>query len=156
MRNAEESSGQRSGLRRVRPAYRRPGPSAADRPGAGRIRYAHGGALPRVEPFGTVSTGPAAGHRAGEADPGSGYAMDFAGGGYGGHLGDEAWLAEFPVGGRRTDLWVLVCGGVAAAAAFAAAFVASGGVASHPAAPGAAVPAVVSQACPAPAAEPTP
>jgi hypothetical protein len=71
-------------------------------------------------------------------------------------LGDEAWLAELPAGGRRTDLWVLVCGGVAAAAAFAAAFVASGGVASHPAAPGAAVPAVVSQACPAPATGRTP
>jgi hypothetical protein len=63
-------------------------------------------------------------------------------------LGGQAWLAEFPVGNRHTDLWVLVCGGIAAAAAFAAAFVASGGAASHPAAPGAAVPAMVSQACP--------
>jgi len=105
---------------------------------------------------GTVSTGPAAGHHGSEAGPGSGYVADFAGGGYGGHLGDEAWPAEFPAGGRRADLWVLVCGGVAAAAAFAAAFVASGGVASHPAVPGAAVPAVVSQACPVPAAGPTP
>jgi hypothetical protein len=42
---------------------------------------------------------------------------------------------------------VLVCGGIAAAAAFAAAFLASGGVASHPATP-VTVPAVVSQACP--------
>jgi hypothetical protein len=50
-------------------------------------------------------------------------------------------------GGRRTDRWVLVCGGIAAAAAFAAAFLASGGVASHPATP-VTVPAVVSQACP--------
>jgi hypothetical protein len=70
--------------------------------------------------------------------------------------GPRAWPAEFPAGGRRTDLWVLVGGGVAAAAAFAAAFVASGGVASHPAVPGAAVPAVVSQACPSPAAGPAP
>jgi hypothetical protein len=51
-----------------------------------------------------------------------------------------------PPGGRRSDLWVLVCGGIAAAAAFAAAFVASGGV-SHAAVP-APAPAVVSQACP--------
>jgi len=58
------------------------------------------------------------------------------------------WLTEFPPAGRRTDLWVLVCGGIAAVAAFAAAFVASGGVASHPATPGTTVPAVVSQACP--------
>lgn len=155
MRNAEEFSGQRSGLRRVRPAYRRPGPGAAGRPGPSRIRYAHGGAPPHVEPFCTVPTGPAAGHHGSEPD--AGHVADFAGaGGYGGHLGGGAWLAEFPVGGRRTDLWVLVCGGVAAAAAFAAAFVASGGAASHPAAPGAAVPAVVSQACPSPAPGPTP
>jgi hypothetical protein len=42
---------------------------------------------------------------------------------------------------------VLVCGGIAAAGAFAAAFLAVGGVASHPATP-VTVPAVVSQACP--------
>jgi hypothetical protein len=156
MRNAEEFSGQRSGLRRVLPAYRRLGPSAAGRPATGRIRYAHGGALPRVEPSGTVPTGPAASHRGSEAGPGSGYATDFAGGGYGRHLGGKARLAEFRAGGRRADVWVLVCGGIAAAAAFAAAFVASGGVASHPAAPGAAVPAVVSQACPSPAPGPAP
>jgi len=60
-----------------------------------------------------------------------------------------AWSAEFPVAGRRHDLWVLVCGGIAAAAAFAAAFVASGGVASHPATPSA-VPASISRACPSP------
>ena len=64
------------------------------------------------------------------------------------------WLTGLPSAGRHTDLWVLVCGGIAAVAAFAAAFVASGGVASHPAAPGAPVPAVVSQACPSPAAGP--
>jgi hypothetical protein len=154
MRDAEEFSDQRAGLKRVRPAYRGPGPGAVGRPGTGRIRYAHGGALPRVEPFGTVPTGPAAGHHGGEA--GTEYGTDFAGGGYGGVLGGEAWLAEIPTGGRRTDRWVLVCGGIAAAAAFAAAFVASGGVASHPAAPGATVPAVVSQACPSPASGPTP
>jgi hypothetical protein len=127
--------------------------------GAGRIRYAHGGALPRVEPACTVPKepapkGPAAGHHGSEA--GTRYVTDFAGGGNGGNLGGEAWLAEFPAGRRRTDLWVLVCGGIMAAAAFAAAFVASGGVASHPAAPGAAVPAVASQACPSPASGPTP
>jgi hypothetical protein len=66
------------------------------------------------------------------------------------------WPAEPPAGGRHSDTWVLVCGGIAAAAAFAAAFVASGGTASHPAAPGAMMPAVVSQACPAPVSGPTP
>jgi hypothetical protein len=35
----------------------------------------------------------------------------------------------------QADLWVLVSGGIAAAAAFAAAFVASGGVAAHAATP---------------------
>ena len=64
--------------------------------------------------------------------------------------GGEAWSARFPVTRHHNDLWVLVCGGIAAAAAFAAAFVASGGVASHPATP-AMVPAVVSQSCPSPA-----
>ena len=68
-----------------------------------------------------------------------------------GDLDGAAWPAEAPVGGRHGDLWVLVCGGIAAAAAFAAAFVASGGVSSHPAAPGATMPAVISQACPSPA-----
>ena len=154
MRNAEEFSAQRSGLRRPRPTYRRPGSSAAGRPGAGRVRYAYDGGLPRVEPFGIVPKRPAAGRHGSEAGPG--YVADFAGGGNGEDLGGEAWLAEFPAGGRRTDLWVLVGGGITAAAAFAAAFVASGGVASHPAAPGATVPAVVSQACPSPASGPTP
>ncbi len=60
--------------------------------------------------------------------------------------GDEGWRVGAPGGGRRSDLWVLVCGGIATAAAFAAAFVASGGI-GHPAVP-ASVPAVVSQACP--------
>lgn len=70
--------------------------------------------------------------------------------------GAASWLVEPPVGGRHGDLWVLVCGGIAAATAFAAAFVAAGGVASHPASPGATMPAVVSQACPAPSPGPTP
>jgi hypothetical protein len=47
-----------------------------------------------------------------------------------------------------TDLWVLICGGIAAAAAFAAAFVASGGI-GHPATPPTtAVHSVSIQACP--------
>jgi len=153
MRNAEEFSGQRSGLTRVLPTYRRPGS------GSGRIRYAHGGALPRVEPFCTVAQG-AADHHGGDKDLGSvrdatGVA-DVAGGGDGGGLGAGDWPTEFPLAGRHSDLWVLVCGGIAAAAAFTAAFVASGGVSSHPAAPGATMPAVVSQACPSPAPGPTP
>jgi hypothetical protein len=168
MRNAEKFSGRRPGLARMPWAYRRPGAGAGGRPGSGRIRYAHGGALPRVEPYCTVPQGPA-GHHGG--DTGTGGARDIAGGvhpGTGAWLGEPGtgawlaepgtgpWLAEPPVGGRHGDLWVLVCGGIAAAAAFGAAFVASGGVASHPAAPGATMPAVVSQACPSPAAGPTP
>jgi hypothetical protein len=66
------------------------------------------------------------------------------------------WLTEFPPGDRHTDRWVLVCGGIAATAAFAAAFFASGGMATHPVSPGAAVPGIVSQACPSPAAVPAP
>jgi hypothetical protein len=150
MRNAEEFSGRRSGLARVLPAYRRPGAGAGGRPGSGRIRYAHGGAPPRVEPYCTVAQGPA-GRHGGYSDAGG--AGGAAGGG---DLGTSAWLAETPVGGRHADLWVLVCGGIAAVAAFAAAFVAAGGVASHPAVPGATMPAVVSQACPSPAPGPTP
>jgi hypothetical protein len=146
MRNAEEFSGQRSGLRRVLPTYRRPGTRA----GAGRIRYAHGGPPPRIEPFCTVPQRPAGYHG---VDRGAGVVTDVA---VGEDAGTEAWLTGYPAGERHSDLWVLVCGGIAAAAAFAAAFVASGGLASHPAAPGATMPAVVSQACPSPAAGPTP
>src|SRR5882757_4392439 len=166
MRNAEEFSGRRPRLARMPWAYRRPGGGAGGRPGSGRIRYAHGGALPRVEPYCTVPQGPA-GHHGGDMRAGG--AGDIAGGadpGTGAWLGEPgvwlaepgtgAWLAEPPVGGRHGDLWVLVCGGIAAAAAFGAAFVASGGVASHPAAPGATMPAVVSHACPSPAPGPTP
>lgn len=61
---------------------------------------------------------------------------------------DEAWPPSYPVTGRPTDSWVLVCGGIAAAAAFAAAFLAAGGAAGQHPSPGAAVPAVVTQACP--------
>jgi hypothetical protein len=48
--------------------------------------------------------------------------------------------------GQRPDRWVLACGWIAAAAAFAAAFVASGGMAAHPATI-ASTPAVIGQAC---------
>jgi hypothetical protein len=68
-----------------------------------------------------------------------------------GEAAGEMWAAGYPAGARRTDTWVLVCGGIAAAAAFAAAFVAAGGVAGaagQHAVPGSTVPAVVSQACP--------
>jgi hypothetical protein len=184
MRNAEEFSGQRSGLARVLPAYCRPRSAAGGQPGTIRIRYAHHG-VPDDEPFRAVPQGPAGYHG---TDRGTGDVRDLADGGDYGNGGDrgdrgdgeglgtggdsgggglgeyggggggggEGWLTEFPAGKRHGDLWVLVCGGIAAAAAFAAAFVASGGVASHPAAPGAGVPAVVSQACPAPAASPAP
>jgi hypothetical protein len=140
----EEFSGNRLGLARMLPTYRRPG-ARPGRPGGGRIRYAHGGALPRVEPYCTVPQGPAVHHGVpGVTEAaGAGNVAGLA------DLGDGAWLAETPAGGPRADLWVLVCGGIAAA------FVASGGVASHPATPGATMPAVVSQACPAPAAGPT-
>jgi hypothetical protein len=161
MRNAEEFSARRPGLTQMRATYRRPEAGAGGRPGPGRIRYAHGGARPRVEPFCPVPRGPAV-HHAGDGDTGEvrDTAADGDTGGRdaaaGPDTGGGAWLAEFPVGNRHTDLWVLVCGGIAAAAAFAAAFAASGGVASHPAAPGVTVPAVVSQACPSPAANRTP
>jgi hypothetical protein len=135
MGNAEEFSGQ----------------FGSRAPGTGRIRYAHRGLPSRVEPFCRVSPGAFAfAHR--EGGVGTRDAVAIAGDGAvtgGGEPGDEAWSAWFPVTGRRNDLWVLVCGGIAAVAAFAAAFVASGGVASHPATP-ATTPAVVSAACPSP------
>lgn len=164
MRNAEEFSGQQSDLTRVLPTYRRPGsrpgrgtepgaegprPSGPRAPGTGRIRYAHSGMPPRLEPFCTVPQ--AFGHHGGDGEVRDGrYAAND-----GAPPDGEAWSARFPVTRRHNDLWVLVCGGIAAAAAFAAAFVASGGVASHPATP-AMVPAVVSQSCPSPAPGPTP
>jgi hypothetical protein len=58
------------------------------------------------------------------------------------------WAAAPPDTAPRADLWVLVCGGIAAAAAFAAAFVASGGLAAHASTPRPAVHSVVVQACP--------
>jgi hypothetical protein len=147
MGNAEEFSGQRPGRTRVLPAYRRPGSRS------GRIRYAHGGALPRVEPFCAVPQG-AADHREGDGDVGG--VEDATGVADCGDLGSGAWPMALPAAGRHSDVWVLVCGGIAAAAAFAAAFVASGGISSHPATPGATMPTVVSQACPSPAPGATP
>lgn len=143
MRNAEEFPDHASDFTQVMPTLRKPGSGAGPRagtgprPGKGRIRYAHSGLVPRIEPLCTVPQGE--------------YGHCIGNGGVGEPAG-EAWSARFPVTsfpGRRNDLWVLVCGGIAAAAAFAAAFVASGGLASHPATP-ASVPAVVSQAHPSP------
>ena len=138
MRNAEEFPGQPSDRTRVRSAHRRLGA----RPG--RARYAHEETVPRetvppAEPHCTVYLG-APGHYGGEAAET---------GRDGGELG-IAWSAQFPVAGPRNDLWVLVCGGIATAAAFAAAFVASGGIASHAATTGNMAPAAVSRTCPAP------
>lgn len=171
MRNAGEFN-RPSEPGRVRSTYRRTGSGA--RPRGGRIRYAHGGAVPRLEPFcGMAQAAPASrGRQAGEAadgeylcddryvsgaaGPGNGPGGGSGGDGDGGDFGAERWLAEPPVGGRHADLWVLVCGGIAAAAAFAAAFVATGGVSGHPATPASTIPAVISQACPAPAPAPVP
>jgi hypothetical protein len=151
MGNAEEFSGQRLDLTRVMPGYRR---SVS---GFGRIRYAHSGVLPRAEPFCTVPQGTTVPHRTTgrhgttgrreltEHHEDDGHTRGIMGGGYG---GAGAWPTEFPDDGRRSDLWVLVCGGIAAVAAFTAAFAASGGLASHPATmQGATRPAVVSHAC---------
>jgi hypothetical protein len=162
MRSAEEFPDRPSDLTQPRPPYRRRGAGAGARPWLGGIRYAHSGLPPRPEPLCTVAQGESVrrdpAHRAG------GRAAADAGGSQGtgviGCIGaaatpaDEAWSARFPVARHRSDLWVLVCGGIAAAAAFAAAFVAAGGVPSHPAAPGSTVPAVVSQVCPAPVSAP--
>jgi hypothetical protein len=57
---------------------------------------------------------------------------------------DEQWRELTP----QADLWVLVCGGIAAVAAFAAAFFASGGV-GHAATPPAPAHNITVQACPA-------
>jgi hypothetical protein len=151
MRDAEESTGQRSGLARMRSVRRRRRPGAGGRRGSSGIRYAHTGALQRDEPFCTVGLGPV-GHYGNGADAAAGPGVGLGGAG----LNSDAWPPVFVPASRRTDMWVLVCGGVAAAAAFAAAFVASGGVSSHPATPETMVPAVVSQACPSPAANRAP
>jgi hypothetical protein len=154
MRNAEEFPGQPSDRTRRLPTYRRLGA----RPGRG--RYARDETVPRetvppAEPHCTVNQG-APGHQGGFSYQGApGYRGGAEAGRDGGELG-IAWSAQFPVAGRRNDLWVLVCGGIATAAAFAAAFVASGGVASHAATTGTAVPAAVSRACPSPVPGPTP
>lgn len=179
MRNAEEFSGQRRGCGRVLPTHRGSGSGAGSRSGSGRIRYAHGGAPARVEPFctvprttvptstlstSTVPEGPVS-HQGGDVGTGgpggTGSANTWGSWGPGGVMDSGnpntgTWPTGFPVGGRHSDVWVLICGGVAAAAAFTAAFIASGGAASHPAAPAARMPAVVSQACPAPIAGQTP
>ena len=59
----------------------------------------------------------------------------------------EPWEGAAPVTAPHADLWVLVCGGIAAAAAFAAAFIASAGM-GHAATPPAAVHSITVQACP--------
>jgi hypothetical protein len=129
MHSAEEFTGQSSGRTRVLPTYRR----LRARPG--RIRYAHDEAVP---PLCTLPAG-ASGH--------------YGGTGYWAGREDlgTAWSARFPVAEPRHDLWVLVCGGIATAAAFAAAFIASGGVASHAATSVNTVPIAVTRACPTPA-----
>ena len=153
MRNAEKFSGQRWGFMRGRPTFRPPGDSGGGRRGSGRIRYAHTGASPRVGPYCAVARGSAGHYRSAGGPEGTGGTEGITDGG---NLGTGIWPTEVPVGGGHSDVWVLVCGGIAAAAAFTAAFVASGGVTSHPAAPAARMPAVVSQACPAPVPGPTP
>jgi hypothetical protein len=102
MRYADELDEQLRDPSQVMPSYR--GPAG----GRGRIRYAFGGAPPRVEP----------------------------------------WAAAPPGTAPHADVWVLVCGGIAAAAAFAAAFVASGGVAAHASTPQPAAHSIIVQACP--------
>jgi hypothetical protein len=58
------------------------------------------------------------------------------------------WTAAAPAMAPHADLWVLVCGGIAALAAFAAAFVASGGATAHAATPQTTTHTIVVQACP--------
>ena len=60
--------------------------------------------------------------------------------------GGEPWAADPAMTAPHADLWVLVGGGIAAVAAFAAAFLASGGV-GHAATP-APGHSVTVQACP--------
>ena len=102
MRYADELDEQLRDLSQVMPSHR--GPAG----GRGRIRYAFGGASPRVEP----------------------------------------WAAAPPPAAPHADLGVRGCGGIAAAAAVAAAFIASGGVAAHASTPQAPAHSVVVQACP--------
>jgi hypothetical protein len=98
------------------------------------------------------------------AGGGSGHGrIRYAFGGAAPRAGSRAgpWAAEPPAVAPHADLWVLVCGGIAAAAALVAAFVASGGAAVHAATPSPAhavtAPAVTAhpvagQACPSAAA----
>ena len=58
-----------------------------------------------------------------------------------------AWAADSAMPAPQADLWVLVCGGIAAVAAFAAAFLASGGI-GHAATPPAPAHNITVQACP--------
>jgi hypothetical protein len=144
MRNAEEFPGQPSDRTRMLPTHRRPGA----RPG--QVRHTREETVPReAAPRRALSAGmPVYQGAPGQDGGGAETGRD------GGELG-IAWSAQFPVAGRRSDLWVLVCGGIAAAAAFAAAFVASGGAVSHAATTGSTPPAAVSRACPS-AADPAP
>jgi hypothetical protein len=160
MHNVEELWGQPSDQTRVLPAYRWLRP----RPRPGRIRYAHDEAVPRetvprptaprAEPHCAMSRGTSSSHAA------SGHYGTFHDDGHPGtgELG-VPWSARFPVypaysaypvAGTRNDLWVLVCGGIATVAAFAAAFIASGGLASHAATSVNTVPIAVTRACPTP------
>jgi hypothetical protein len=64
------------------------------------------------------------------------------------HADELDLMGAAPLLAPQADLWVLVCGGIAAVAAFAAAFFASGGMAAHAATPSAPARTVVVQACP--------
>jgi hypothetical protein len=66
---------------------------------------------------------------------------------FGGPPRVEPWTAAAPFTAPHADLWVLVCGGIAAAAAFAAAFIASSGMAAHASTPPP-THTVIVQACP--------
>jgi hypothetical protein len=160
MRNAEHFPDQPADLTPLRPTVSRLGTDARTRPWFGRIRYAHGGTVPpgaSPRPVSPAEPGPEPSQHEDREDARSAGTESAAGFGEIGTVGGygEPWSARFPVASRNNDVWVLVCGGIAAAAAFAAAFVATGGVATHAATP-ATVPAVVSQACPVPAARPAP
>ena len=125
MRNAEEFH-RRSGTAQASRCRQAAPDAGGRRPGPGRIRYAHGGVWPRVEPYCTVA------HGAGDGC-GAAVAAD-----------DDVWLTEFPVGDRQASLRGLICGGLATAAAFVAAFVAASGMAGYPAMPAGLAPAMAS------------
>lgn len=75
------------------------------------------------------------------------YAYGDAAPGTGQPWAGQPWVGAPPVTAPHADMWVLVCGGIAATAAFAAAFFASGG-AGHAATPQTAVHTITVQACP--------